>query len=220
MKSAAAVFILSLVGATASQGATVLIGHVLLSGADDISSRGYGRSIAFDLAAVDSSFQVSGACGDTTSENPGGNTATLSRATSNCGPLTVNNVDFVGRTDTVFNFVTAPVVLPVLDPGPNIGDSVLFTLSPAPFTLSARLTVVDRSDPSLVLIDADVTGSGFVTREGRAVREFDGVIRYLYESEFQFSNVPEPGAAWLVLAGGVVLFGARKVGFPATRRKY
>ena len=51
--------------------ASILTGSLILGGAPEIDSRGYGRSIFFDLRAIDGPFTL--ACGeaDTTSQSPG-----------------------------------------------------------------------------------------------------------------------------------------------------
>lgn len=202
--------------------ATIITGELVLSGAE-FWSRGYGRSIFFDLRAMDGSFRIAGEDGDTTSENPGtivggaaiaGPTARLSRVSR---PLDVNGQSTIGRTSSVLLFDTVPVPVPMVpEPGPNFGDYVDFTLPATPFTLQSHLTVYRAYDdagnlldePQLV-IDTDVVGRGLVTMSGSLVRGEPGepIGAFIEAARFEFSEVPEPSSFVLVAMAGLAIKG-------------
>lgn len=202
--------------------ATIITGELVLGGAE-YWSRGYGRSIFFDLRATDGSFRISGAESDTTSENPGtilagaaiaGPTASLSRVTR---PLDVNGHFTIGRSSSVLTFDTVPVPVPMVpEPGPNFGDYVDFTLPATPFTLQSHLTVFRAYDDSgnlldepQLVIDTDVVGRGLVTMSGKLFRREPGepIGRVIESARFEFSEVPEPSSFVLVLIAGLTLKG-------------
>jgi hypothetical protein len=224
--------LLLLIAAVTASAATVLTGWVYLAGTQELSGRGYGRSLGFDLAAIDGSFALSGGCGDTSVESPGsiagnlaiaGPTASLGRVWWRCGPFSVDlpgMPDRMGRSFSVLTFDAVPVVLPTLpQPALEFDAFVDFTLPPTPFTLSTHLFVdAHQADlnPDEVLIDTDVAGRGWAVMQGRLWCQnlTEPPIAYIHSTTFIFdASIPEPSTISLMLVAGIALFAVRKVPF-------
>ncbi len=191
--------------------ASILTGSLTLAGAPEIDSRGYGRSIFFDLRAVDGLFAVACVEGDTTSQPPGsisgGSTAIPQTRPSlgRCFPFSVSVGTFtsLGRpSNDDLLFDAAPLSLPTL-PAPQPNEFIAFELPATRFTMSGHLTVVDLSTED-ILVDSDVAGSGRALMFGRYTRFEGEPFYYIHRTDFIFDDVPEPATFWLVLLAVVI----------------
>lgn len=174
--ASALVATLALPAAVAAEPLQITSGYLLITGVQDINSRGFLRGIEYRLVTEDFTFAWSE--GDTTTQNP-------------LAPVWPRPTYFTptGAATFTMGFIADESAVRPVSATPS-------RTSPTPFTFSANFRIVDLEDRSLVLFDDVLFGSGM------ASWRYAPGTAHVSEVRYEFSDAaPTPEPTTLLLLG-------------------
>jgi hypothetical protein len=177
--------VLALPARLAAEPLQITGGYLLLSGVQDIMSRGFMRTIAYDLQTE--SFSFAWTDSDFVTQRP--LSPVFQRPT---------NITFAGDAAATFGFVDSVSDLTIV---------ATPSLTPTPFSFSARFRLVDESR-TVVFFDDVLFGSGMASWRWALGTANISEVRYEFSDA---APTPEPATLFLLGSGVVGLVMRRRM---------